>query len=233
MSDTREIGRAVIVGVAAREHGDNATFIIDPAKYIATHACQLHAELEEASGAMSGSATNAAFTRSTCGTQGIQFLPVADRRLTVKLLEAPSPFVGMPLIKCLAGGGGKEVIFLPWQEDRCTLTVLSNTADLFLTGPLSGCNVYLATRPGSPPMVFHGNANANSSSVSLNNQAKDTEAAAIAGEKGYTITHRLARGQYELPAFIWGYRFDTTWAMFVHEFNVSTRAQSNKSLPTK
>jgi len=170
---------------------------------------------------------------SACGTQGIQFLPVANQRLTVKLLEAPSPFVGMPMIKCFAGGGGKEVIFLPWQEDRCTLTVLSNSADLFLTGPLSGCNVYLATRAGSPPMVFHANANANSSSVPLNNQAKDAEAAKIAGEKGYSITNRLARGQYELPAFIWGYRFDTTWAMFVHEFNVVTRVQSNKSLPAK
>jgi len=97
MSDTREVGRAVITGVAAKEHGDNAAFIINPAKYIASHACQLHAEIEEATGASSGSATNAAFTRSTCGTQGIQFLPVANQRLTVKLLEAPSPFVGMPM----------------------------------------------------------------------------------------------------------------------------------------
>ena len=110
---------------------------------------------------------------------------------------------------------------------------ITNSADLFLTGPLSGCNIYLATRAGSPPMVFHGNANANSSSVPLNNAAKDAEADKIAGEKGYTITHRLARGQYELPAFVWGYRFDTSWALFVHEFNVATRAPTNRPLGTK
>lgn len=229
MPDTN-ISLPTVTGHAAKPHGDNTVFQANPANYIATHACQLHAELEDTVAGGSGSATEAAFNRSGCGKQGKAFIPVAGQRITAKLVEASGPFNGMPLIKCFLGSGGKEVAFLPWQEDTCTVTTLSRSAELFLTGPLSGCNVYLATKNNLPPLVFHANANANSADVGLNNAAKDAEADRIAAESGHTITHRLARGEYELPAFVWGYRDGPTWSMFVHEFDIVTRKPKNTPL---
>lgn len=208
---------------------DTALFEVNPAVYIAKHACVLHAELQEADGGSGGDAVNGAYNRSSCGTKSFLFLPTGTR-LTAKLFKPNLP-INAPIIKVMAGAGGKEVAFLPWQEDKCTATTLSDSAELFLTGPLSGCNVYLATKAGHPPMVFHGNSNTNSSDLKANNIAKDTEAALIASAQGYKIVNRLARGTYEIPAFVWGYRAGTMWTMFVHSFDVVSGKFTNTSLP--
>ena len=223
-----DVGRP-INAVSHTPAADTALFEANPAVYIAKHACVLHAELQEASGGSGGDAVNAAYNRSACGTNSYLFLP-SGTRLTAKLFKAILP-INAPVIKVMAGAGGKEVAFLPWQEDKCTATTLSDSADLFLTGPLSGCNVYLCTKPGKPPMVFHGNSNTNSSDLKANNTAKDAEATKIASEKGYTITNRLARGSYEIPAFVWGYRDGSTWTMFVHSFDVISGKFTNTSIP--
>ncbi len=228
MSASLVIGAPTGVSARNRPAGDTALFEANPANYIASHACVLHSELQEAEGASGGDAVNAAYNASSCGTSSRMFLPTAVR-LTAKLFASMPP-INAPIIKVMAGAGGKEVAFLPWQEDKCTATTVSDSADVFLTGPLSGCNVYLATKAGRPPMVFHGNSNKNSSNVLENNAAKDTEAALIASAQGYKIVNRLARGEYMIPAFVWGYRAGPTWTMFVHSFDVVTSKFTNTSL---
>ncbi len=219
-------------GGAALEtpHADAALFAADPAFYIRNHACLLHAELLSARG--STALTNETFDRATCGSRGIEFLRTGNRRLTATIMTAIRDMPGLPLIRVTEGGHGTErVCFLPWQEDRCTLTKMSNHATLFLTGPLTGCNIYIAAKPGHRLLAFHGNLNSDGEDRNTNNVRKDKEAINIASERGFTLTHRLARGDYQIPAFVWGERTTTGWSCYVHEVNPLTRAFTNKALP--
>lgn len=130
------------------------------------------------------------------------------------------------------------------------MVTLDPAADMMLTGPLSGCCVYIAERTGFPPLFLHANANDQDglraskfdrfrSAASLrtrriaqNNAYKDAEADRIARSYGYTLRRRLARGEYDIPAFVWGYRMGTTWYCFVHELDLTNQTCTNTPLST-
>ncbi|WP_198378456.1 hypothetical protein [Neoroseomonas rubea] len=221
-------------GGAAQEvaHGDAAAFSADPVAYIRTHACLLHPELYAPGG--SDDLTNATFNRALCGTRGIEFMRTNETRLGATLVVAVRDVPGLPLIRVLESNNHahKRVCFLPWQEDKCTLTKMSSRATVFLTGPLTGCNVYLAAKDGHRLLAFHGNLNSDGEDRNTNNVRKDKEAINIATERGYILTHRLARGDYQIPAFVWGERTGPTWTCYVHEVDPVTRRFTNKPLPT-
>ena len=51
--------------------------------------------------------------------------------------------------------------FLPWSPDQAMYMTINHKkwGDWFITGPLSGCDVWLAARKGAEPLAIHINAN--------------------------------------------------------------------------
>ncbi|MES2711795.1 MAG: hypothetical protein V4653_09455 [Pseudomonadota bacterium] len=209
-------------------HGQDALFRADPAAFIRTNACMLQAEI------VGDGTTARAFDTASCGSRGKEFIRTGQVRLTARLMIALRDIPGLPLIQAVEGTSaeGERVCFLPWKEDTCTLTKLSTAATLFLTGPLTGCNIYIAQKAGGHrPLVFHGNLNSDGEDRNTNNVRKDKEAINIASERGYVISHRLARGDYQIPAFVWATRAGDSWTFYVHEVNPVNRSFTNKPMP--
>jgi len=226
-----DIGAPTGVTTMAPLAGDSGVFEADPVAYIKGHACMLHPELQDDAGAAHGSATNQTYNRaSTAVPTGVKFEQFASARLCAKLYAASNASFMLPLIKVMRGNSGREFAFLPWKTDGCTATVLFSSADMFLTGPLTGCNVYIGEKDGFWPIVLHANSNKNADDRVANTAAKDTDAINIATKLGYLLKYRLARGSYQIPAFVWGTRSGSDWSFFVHEANVADRTATNKAL---
>lgn len=226
----------VHMGLGARTvnlAADNDIFVSDPVTYIRNHACCLHPEIEDGTGEALGSATSATYnTHATAIAKGKLYGQLASARLTAKLYAASSASYNLPMIKLVPGTSGEEFAFLPWREDTCTATTLFSSADIFLTGPLSGCNIYIGEKTGYWPLVLHANSNKNAEDKTANLIAKDTDAINIATKMGYKLTHRLARGAYQIPAFVWGTRAGNDWRFFVHSADVVNRTATNTALGT-
>lgn len=223
------VGRPTGGRAEEQVHGSDLLFRADPAGFIRNNACMLQAEIAGPDGT-----NERTFNRATCGTRGLEFMRTGDVRLTARLMTAVRDLPGLPLIQAVEGtrAEGERVCFLPWKEDTCTLTKLSTAATLFLTGPLSGCNIYIAQKSGHRPLIFHGNLNSDGEDRNTNNVRKDKEAINIASAREFVISHRLARGDYQIPAFVWGTRAGDTWNFFVHEVNPVDRSFTNKAMPT-
>lgn len=222
-----EIGSPV--GKAVRNvHSKNAQFVADPVAFIQNNPCTLCGEIDDL-GDNLGSTTAAAFNRSSIGTKGYEYLSTGTVRLTAEIRK--DPYMDFAhRITVHAGSGGKKVCFLPWKENFCCITALDAGADLFLTGPLSGCHIYFATKSGFPPMVFHANANDDDKGATYNKALKDNLAMNIASSKGYKIVKRLARGEYQIPAFVWGSKAGTGWDLFVHEIDIAGGRGENAAM---
>ncbi|MHC4416809.1 MAG: hypothetical protein ACYS0G_16185 [Planctomycetota bacterium] len=92
----------------------------------------------------------------------------------------------------------KSYRFLPFRPDHCTFLKLDGDAQVFLTGPFSGCNFYAGQGPGGEPICFHVNFNAEANRA--RNQAAKRAAAQFAlgayGAAGGQITPQLERDHY-------------------------------------
>lgn len=212
-------------------HAENTTFQADPGAYILTHACTFLGFSKSEDGPKQFTE----WSRQGCGTIGYRYLN--RNRMTLKPeLHTPSICPTVPTIRLTSDAiAGQKVCFLPWEASRATLTHMDASADLFFTGPLSGCQIYYADKPGYPPLMFHINANDDDKSPEQrfdmfrskksikkrdfkhNVAVKDAEAQRIAQYFGYTIRGRKARGEYETPAFAWGRKIGTTWEMYLHD----------------
>jgi hypothetical protein len=209
-------------------HSKNPQFVADPVAFIQSNPCTLCGEIDDLGGTM-GSTTMAAFNRSSIGTKGYEYLSTGTVRLAAEIRT--DPYMNFAhRITVYAGSDGKKVCFLPWKENFCSITALDAAADLFLTGPLSGCHIYFATKSGFPPMVFHANANDDDMSSAQNKALKDNLAMNIASSKGYKVVKRLARGEYEIPAFVWGSKAGTDWNLFVHEIDIAGGSGTNAAM---
>ncbi|MFC1705995.1 hypothetical protein ACFL59_04125 [Planctomycetota bacterium] len=145
-------------------------------------------------------------------------------------------------LSSIASKDQPQVILLPWLENGCTFTQLDKDADLFLTGPLSGCHVYVASGKKGQPYVLHANSNSTGSDKKANILVKDKMAQNIIGwlndpkgKKGgkgdIQLTHRLARGEYSGGAFVFGLRKKKDWKFYVTSFEIDKKKK--KLVPKK
>jgi len=106
---------------------------------------------------------------------------------------------------------------LPWGPDATTYMQLDNAAELWLTGPLSGCNIY-AVGNGRNIWVIHANSNANAANVALNNNVKRTSALNFANTLGGAnpLWSHLERGAagYNGLGFVFGRRKGNVWSNY-------------------
>src|SRR5262245_60624177 len=117
------------------------------------------------------------------------------------------------------------VRYLPWQPDKCTYVRMDNAAAIAFTGPLSGCNVYVAG-PRTDPVLFHTNWNKGANDDN-NNTIKETMtlsllAANICGVGNNTlIGGRLERRMYSqgFYGFVFGVKENNDWKFY---FNGTT-----------
>ena len=193
---------------------DHGLFAADPGAYLATHACELAGAMKSIGGV---DPTSICFDTAQATTRGASYLPVAKMRLGARICVHPT----VPVLKLLQieqTDQGKPFAYLPWQEDGCTALLLPDTADYALTGPLSGCHVYVATSVNKAPMLFHANANKSGDNLTANMATKDNDAINLASKYGYVIKKRLARGEYDGFAFVWGRRVNGhSWSFYVHQ----------------
>jgi hypothetical protein len=100
-----------------------------------------------------------------------------------------------------ADGARKPFQFLPWEEHKITWMKLEMKPGFFITGPLSGCQVYVATRAGKT-YVYHANSNAMGGSDQAALKRPDLsidymdKLYAKAAQNGATLTHRLCKDDY-------------------------------------
>lgn len=208
-------------------HGKNAVFVADPVGFILKNACTLAAEVDGGDGA-SGSYFASAYGTHSVTTKSKEYRANAGVSLTVEL-RVDSRMPAAHEIRVVPGGqGDKKVAFLPWTESGGTVTQLDTASELFLTGPLTGCHVYVAVEDGKQPWVFHLNDNTSADDRAANIKAKDTEADAIAAKHGTRITKSLKRGEYAVPAFVWGVRVGVEWSFYVHELEIPSLKPVNR-----
>jgi hypothetical protein len=113
------------------------------------------------------------------------------------------------------------VRFLKWRENRLTAMFLDKEATWVFTGPLQGCNVYVADLGDGQTALLHANANANADEE-INDKAKDAKAEAFLEPMKGHVTNRLARGDYAptepeqiYNGFVYGRKnSDQTWSFF-------------------
>ena len=128
---------------------------------------------------------------------------------------------GPSLNLALAPGGiATAVRVLPWGEDATTYMQLDNEAELWFTGPLSGCNIY-ACGTGRNIWVMHANANAYAGNLSLGNIAKRMAALNVATTQGAAnpLWSHLERGSagYNGLGFVFGWRKGDNWTNYYHD----------------
>lgn len=117
---------------------------------------------------------------------------------------------------------GKRYRFLPFLPNHCTYLQLDDQATLFLTGPISGCHIFVGG-PAATPVVMHCNWNQNPDPT-VNAPTKQAMAVAVLNHchPGATITHTLTYGKYQGNlAFVIGCRPGAAgpWKFYVYGFN--------------
>lgn len=66
-----------------------------------------------------------------------------------------------------------HIRYLPWEPNVCTYMIMDAQASMAFTGPLTGCNIYVAG-PRNAPVLFHTNSNLNAGNPVQNNTDKRT-----------------------------------------------------------
>jgi hypothetical protein len=174
------------------------------------------------------------------------FIVTRDPRyvLDVQILPDKPQFPGILPIRLAVSKGGPDtgVRFLRWQDNKLTGTVLDENASLVFTGPLQGCNVYVATVPGGTgegeTVLMHANAN-DAPTEAENEPIKAGKARDFAADMGGArITHRLSRADYA-PAsgdpyngFVYGQKqADGSWNFFAYTLILGASATSHRLDP--
>ncbi len=113
------------------------------------------------------------------------------------------------------------VRYLPWQPDYCVYTRMDPAAGIVFTGPLSGCNIYVAG-PRTDPVLFHTNSNTSADNAALNNTAKRTvtmnmlAANAMGLPANTLIAGELERASYSgsFLGFVFGLKEGNDWKFY-------------------
>jgi hypothetical protein len=113
------------------------------------------------------------------------------------------------------------VRYLPWQPDYCVYTRMDPAAGIVFTGPLTGCNIYVAG-PRTDPVLFHTNSNTNADNAALNNTAKLTATlnmlgANVLGLPANTLVGgKLERASYSgnYLGFVFGLKENNDWKFY-------------------
>ncbi len=118
-------------------------------------------------------------------------------------------------------GADQGVRYLPWQPDYCTYTRMDDAASIVFTGPLTGCNIYVAG-PRDQPVLFHTNSNTNADNAVQNNNAKRTITLNMLGHNpmglspGTLIGGKLERASYSdnFLGFVFGEKTAGEWKFY-------------------
>jgi len=113
------------------------------------------------------------------------------------------------------------VRYLPWEPNYCVYTRMDADAGIVFTGPLTGCNIYVAG-PRDAPMLFHTNSNANADNAVLNNTAKRTATLNMLGQNpmglaaNTLIGGQLERASYsnDFLGFVFGVKEANDWKFY-------------------
>lgn len=120
---------------------------------------------------------------------------------------------------------GEAMTYLPWAVDYVTHMQMFANTSTFMTGPLDGCNVYVARKEGELPVVMHANANHHNPGFLFNTRYKFCRALEVLRNDwpGYEFTHALQRQDYcRHPAkcgftFVWGQKLPNgEWEFYRH-----------------
>ncbi|MBX9750689.1 MAG: hypothetical protein K5Q68_13970 [Roseococcus sp.] len=122
------------------------------------------------------------------------------------------------------------VRYLPWQPDRATYMRMRGGAKLFFTGPLTGCNIYVAG-PRSGPVVFHTNNNSAGDDQAANGIAKRKMATDLLAQnilglgQNTLIGGALERASYSgnFMGFVFGYKNGTDWSFYFNGIGAGTQ----------
>lgn len=208
---------------------DTTTFTISPQEYL-THALVVLTGLSYAE--LPGANQGNTFTRVANRAAGtpdedlLVYAQVAGRcfRPAIYTQSIKVQFAGSKALSLrLTAGADSGVRVLPWEAGKLTATTLDANATTFFTGPLQGCDVFVAQDAAGTVTVLHANANAYQDPED-NEGAKlakaDTLTALLGG--GCALTHRLRRRDYQ-PAdgspyvgFVYGRSSRAGWRFFVH-----------------
>ena len=143
----------------------------------------------------------------------------ADVRFSMKIEQAgPAATVRL---EQQVGNWETGIRYLPWQPDWCTYVRMDANSSLAFTGPLTGCNIYVAG-PKANPVLFHTNSNTNADNMALNNVAKramalNLLAANCLGLPANTmIGGQLQRATYSgtYLGFVFGLKEAAEWKFF-------------------
>jgi len=113
------------------------------------------------------------------------------------------------------------ISFLPWAEGTCTYTTVDGNANVFMTGPLEGCWIFVATAAGQPPLVIHANSN-NIGDPAQSATAKNNCAATILALPAFAAYGHGVRliTPYLYPAFVYGIQAPAgTWTFSGVQFD--------------
>jgi hypothetical protein len=118
-------------------------------------------------------------------------------------------------------GNDMGVRYLPWEPNQCVYTRMDAAAGIVFTGPLTGCNIYVAG-PRDSPMLFHTNSNTNANNAALNNTAKRTATINMLGNNpmglaaNTLIGGELERASYSgnFLGFVFGLKEANDWKFY-------------------
>lgn len=205
--------RSNIESLTTLEH-ETRSFLPEPKKFIESHPCTLallgQLDIPKVFGAPKARAEHV-----------LDFVDKGSDTVSAILRwhkDRDGAFEILPVVS----KASPRITFLPYEDSAITMTKVSSKAMWFFTGPLSGCNVYVATHAGSEPYVLHANLNNKDSNVKENVKAKDELAKKALAEikketkLDYAITRRLARGEYQGEAFVFGNRLSKGWEFWHH-----------------
>jgi len=119
-----------------------------------------------------------------------------------------------------AVGVQTNIRFLPWGPDACTYMQLDDAAEVWFTGPLSGCNIY-SVGNGRQIWVIHANFNQDGDNVQRNNNYKRQVALNVAASFGPAtpLWGHLERGatHYNGLGFVFGQWKGNRWQNYYHD----------------
>lgn len=189
---------------------DTHAFAANPKKFIEAAACTLFAEI-------TGPGADKALKLTKLGPKKDIWEYESTGAAVTAFVRPDARAKGAKELVASTTGKGAALTFLPWNPNGITFIKMNPKTKVFLTGPLSGCNVYVCRADKGDPIVMHANSNESASDKVKNSQAKDMLAVAgITPKDGYTIRERLARFEYDLPAFVYGVNEGGQWEFFYH-----------------
>lgn|GEM_PF-5813587 len=232
------------VAATPPSESDTQAFLLSPQSYLENNLIAFTgANYAEGAGANSGN-TFPWVAHGDVGQPTEDFLlmtQAANRTVHVAVYTDPQKiqFPGSKALslRVLTGGADTGVRYLPWAAYKLTAMTLDPGANWFFTGPLQGCDIFIANNAGTVS-VFHVNAN-DLKNEAENSQLKLGKAKIMAGIIGTTITHRLSWADYApkddsaYNGFVFGRLNHGTWQFYLHTFTVTKKSTATRYISAR